>query len=185
MKAAYRVRPWIPALTIVWTSLALGAVSFSRPGLITSIGQSSDVAVMKVLLNNKLKLGLEVKPLAQPPDLAGVKTLIAVIGASTKGLGAAGINQDQEVERTKALIRAARQQGIQILALHTGGEARRGKTTNDLMQLVVPEADYVVVLAPGNKDKMFHNLAAKRGIPVVEVESLAAVGEAVKAVFKE
>jgi len=185
MKASHRLYLMIPVLILATTALAAGPVSFSKPGLITSIGQSSDIAVIKVLLNNKMKLGLDAKPLAQVADLASVKSLILIVGASTKGLGAAGLNVDQETERTKALLKAAKERGTQILVMHTGGEARRGKTTNDLINLVIPEAGYVVVVAGGNKDKLFQSLAAKRGTPVIEVDTLAAAGEAVKAVFKE
>ena len=156
---------------------------FEKPGLITSVGQSSDIALVKVRLNTQLKLGLDVKQVAQAADLAGVKTLVMVVGASTKGLGAAGLDMASEVERTTALIKAARDKGIRILALHTGGAPRRGKTSNDLITLVVSECDYVVVVAAGNKDKLFDTLAARRKTPVVEVPSVAAVGDAVKAVF--
>lgn len=163
---------------------AAGQPSFSRPGILSSIGQSSDIAVVKVLLNTKLKLGLEVKPLAQEADLADQKLLVVVIGASTKGLGAAGLDIAKEVERVRTLLSAARARGIGIIALHTGGQSRRGKTTDDLIRLVVGAADYVVVLSGGNKDKIFQAAAAPRGTPVVEVESLAAVGDAVKAVCR-
>jgi len=159
-------------------------VTFTGPGLLTSVGQSSDVAIVKVLLNTQLKLNFDYKPTAQPADLAGIKTLVVVLGASTKGLGAVGLDMDKEIARTKALVKAAREQGVKILAMHTGGESRRGKTSNDLIGLVVPDADYTVVVAAGNKDKLFNQLAAKRGAPVVEVEKMAAAGEAVKAVFK-
>jgi hypothetical protein len=159
-------------------------VTFTGPGLITSVGQSSDVAIVKVMLNTQLKLGLEYKPLAQPADLGGMKTLVVVLGASTKGLGAAGIDMDKEIARTRALMKAAKDAGIKVLAMHTGGEARRGKTSNDLIEIVVPLADYTIVVAAGNKDKLFNTLAAKGKSPVVEVEKMAQAGEAVKAVFK-
>jgi hypothetical protein len=167
------------------SSLAAEPPSFSRPGLLSSIGQASDIAVVKVLLNTKLKLGLEVKPLAQPADLAGQKLLVVVVGASTKGLGAAGLDIDKEMARAKALLEAARAQGVGIIALHTGGPSRRGKTTDDLIALVVSQADYAVVMAGGNKDRIFNNSAAERGTPVIEVESLAAVGDAVRSVVKD
>jgi hypothetical protein len=72
-----------------------------------------------------------------------------------------------------------------MVVMHTGGESRRGKTSNDLIDLVVPEADYVIVVASGNKDKTFNTLAARSKAPVVEVEKLAGVGEAVKAAFPQ
>ena len=49
------------------------------------------------------------------------KTLILAVGGSSKGLGAAGIDADQELARTDALISAAKEKGIIVLALHTGG----------------------------------------------------------------
>lgn len=157
---------------------------FATPGLLTSSGQSSDVVVVKALLNTQLKMGLVVKPVAGPEDLAGVKSLVVVVGASAKGLGAAGLDMEKETARTRALLEAARERKVPILVMHTGGEPRRGKTSNDLINVVVPEADYVVVVAGGNKDKLFQRLAEKRQAPVVEVERLAAAGEAVKALFK-
>jgi len=158
--------------------------TFERPGLLTSSGQSSDIAIVKVMLNTQGKLGLEVKALAQPADLAGMKTLVVVVGASTKGLGAAGIDMDKEAARTSALMKAAKAGGVKVLVMHTGGEGRRGKTSNDLLQLVVPEADQVVVVAAGNKDKLFQKLADARKAPVIEVDKLPAAGEAVKPLFK-
>lgn len=158
---------------------------FSRPGLLSSIGQASDIAVVKVLLNTKLKLGLEVKPLAKPEDLREHTLLVVVVGASTKGLGAAGLDIEKEMARARALLEAARTQGIGVIALHTGGQSRRGKTTDDLIKLVVAQADYTVVLTGGNKDHIFDSAAAGRGTPVVEVPSLAAVGDAVRAVVKD
>jgi hypothetical protein len=171
-------------LSIALPASAAAQGTLEKPALLTSVGQSSDVAIVKVMLNTQAKLGLDVKPLAQPADLAGVKTLVVVVGASTKGLGAAGIDMDKEVARTKALVKAARDQGTKVVVMHTGGEARRGKTSNDLIQLVVPEADHVVVVATGNKDKVFNTLAAGRKTPVVEVDKVAAAGDAVKALFR-
>ena len=164
---------------------AAGPPIFDRPGILSSVGQASDIAVVKVLLNTKLKLGLDVKPLAQPADLAGQKVLVVVVGASTKGLGAAGLDVTKEMERAKALLAAAREKKIGVLVLHTGGESRRGKTTDDLVRLVVPMADHVVVVASGNKDKIFQSALGSNKAQVVEVDALAAVGDAVKAVFRE
>lgn len=181
--SVYRTFVFLAAVTLC-SALAAAQGTFPKPGLITSVGQSSDIAIVKALLNTKLKLGLEVNPLANAADLGSAKTLVMVLGSSAKGLGAAGINMDQEIERTKNLLKAAREKGIRILALHVGGESKRGKSSNDLIELVVPEAQHVVVVDTGNKDKLFNTLASKRGIPVTEVPSLAAAGEAIQSLFK-
>ena len=173
------------ACLFICPKIAQAQGTFSKPGLITSIGQSSDIAVVKALLNTKLKLGLEAKALAQVADLSGMKTLVVVLGASVKGLGTAGLNFDQEMDRAKVMLKAAKEKDIQILTMHVGGEARRGKTTNDLIESIVPESKHIVVVASGNKDKIFNTMAAKHGIPVAEVPNLAAAGDAVKSLFKE
>jgi len=178
-------RAWFGACALLLLAMPAAAqATFERPGLITSIGQSSDVAIVKVMVNTQLKLGLEYKPTALAADLASAKSLVMVIGASTKGLGAAGLDMAKEIERTTALLKTAKEKGIRVLALHTGGEARRGKTSNDVISLVVPDADAVVVVAAGNKDKLFNTLAAKKNVPVTEVEKMADAGSAVKALFK-
>ena len=155
---------------------------FERPGILTSIGQSSDIAVVKVLLNTHLQLGLDVRPLAQPPELDGKRTLVVVVGASSKGLGAVGLDVSREADRARALLAAARRQKVGIVALHVGGPSRRGRTTDDLIRCVVPMADYVVVVSAGNRDRVFQ-AAAEGRTPIVEVESLSAVADAVQAVF--
>ena len=174
------------ALVVSAGAPALGAdVTLARPGVITAIGQAADVISVRILLNTQLKLGLDFKPLAQVGDLAGMKTVVMVVGASAKGLGAAGLDMDKELARTRALLQAAKAQGVQVLVMHTGGESRRGKTSNDLIEMVVPDAAFVVVVASGNKDKRFQTLASKRNIPVAEVERLAGAGEVVKGLFKK
>jgi hypothetical protein len=156
---------------------------FSRPGLLTSVGQSSDVVVVKALLNTQLKMDFKVVPVAKVQDLDGMKSLVIVVGASTKGLGAAGLDMPKELARAGALIKAAQERKIPIVAMHTGGEARRGPTSNEAIELVVPAADHVIVVASGNKDKKFQALAAARKAPVVEVDRLAAAGQALKGLF--
>jgi hypothetical protein len=174
----------VAGLLVAAVSVASAQGAFERPGMLTSIGQSSDIAIVKVVLNTQLKLGLDVKPLALATDVAGVKTLVMVVGASTKGLGAAGLDVDKEVARAKALLKAAKDNGIKVLVVHTGGEARRGKTSNDMINAVVPDADCAVVVAAGNKDKLFNTLSAGRKTPVIEVDKMSGVAEAVRPLFK-
>jgi len=174
-----------PASTPEATAGVKLEAKFSKPGLVTAAGQSSDIAVVKVLLNTKLKLGLEIKPLAEPAGLGSIKTLVLIPGASTKGMGAAGIDLDKELERARRMVKTAKERGIKILSLHVGGESRRGKTTDDLLAVVVPESTHVVVVASGNKDKLFSTLAARNNVPLTEVPNLAAAGDAVKALLQE
>lgn len=87
----------------------------STPAILTSIGQSADVDIANTLCT---KAGIEVtmnKNItgADLPD--DCKTLILAVGGSSKGLGAAGIDADQELARTDALISAAKEKASLFL----------------------------------------------------------------------
>ena len=89
------------------------AAKAETPVLITSCGQSPGPTTVKIVLQ-RLKLAYDIDPLATPETLqakakAGTpyKSLIIVMGASLKGMGAAGISMDDELKRAAALIACA------------------------------------------------------------------------------
>lgn len=152
------------------------AGSFPRPAFITSAGQTSDAAIVKVLANTRLKLNCGYDIAAKPAALEGSHTLMFVLGASNKGLGAAGLSFEQEVERVKSLIAAAKSAGMKIISIHTGGTARRGEASNQLIALCVPVSDIVIVVQGGNEDGFFTNLCAQSRVPLVVVPTIAEAG---------
>jgi len=157
-----KVRSW-SVLCVVIVGLFLGLVqvsaqsavpqellgSFARPGFITSAGQTSDAAIVKVLANTRLKLGLDYDIAAKPQAIAGAKTLILVLGVSNKGLGAAGMSIEQEIERVKNIIAEAQKNGTRIISMHTGGTARRGDASNQIIEVCVPASTVVIVVEAG------------------------------------
>ncbi len=153
------------------------------PILLTSVGQSADVEMVKVMMD-KGGLSPETNSLATEADLGDSKTLVLAIGGSSKGLGAAGIDANQELERVNKLIAAADEKGMTIIALHIGGEARRGDLSDKFVAPSFEKADYAIVVADGNKDGLMSDLASKAGIPMDEVTMMADVVEPLKAAFK-
>lgn len=163
------------------TSALVG--TFQRPGFITSAGQTSDAAIVKVLANTKLKLGFDYDIMVKPEAIAGVKTLVLVLGASNKGLGSAGLSFEQEMERVKKIIAAAQKSGIKIISMHTGGSSRRGELSNSIIELCIPVSSIVIVVEEGNKDGFFTDLCAKHSIPLQLVPSIAESGNVLKALM--
>lgn len=156
------------------------AASNPQPGfpvIITSAGQSPDGLVLKVLLTDKQRGPLaEHKPLAKPEDIANAKTLIVAVGVSSKGLGSAGVNIDQEIARVKSVLEAAKKNGIYVILVHMGGTARRGAKSDEMAQLVAGYAHKIIVLATGNQDGFYTKLGEQRNIPVVVAQERTAVG---------
>ena len=154
-----------------------------QPALLTSVGQSADVEMVKVMMD-KAELSYTIDNMADGSALGDAKTLVLAIGGSSKGLGAAGIDADQELARVDKLVTAAADAGMKIIALHIGGEARRGDLSDKFVAPCFEKADYAIVVAEGNKDGMMTNLASDAGIPMDEVASMGDVLTPLKAAFK-
>ncbi|MEI6876007.1 MAG: DUF6305 family protein [Spirochaetota bacterium] len=166
-------------------SWKLAAPIAAKPALLTSVGQSADIEMVKVLLD-RAKLDYKADGQVKAPALAatGAKTLIIAIGGSSKGLGAAGISADAELERSKLLIAEAKRLGMKILGIHVGGEARRGELSDKFILAAVASCDYVVVVAEGNADGLFTKLCAQAKIPLDTVEKISKAGEPLLRAFK-
>jgi len=163
---------------------ALKAPIAAKPAFLSTVGQSADIEMVKVLLDRS---GVPHTDNAQAKagDLApsGAKTLVLVLGGSTKGLGAAGISADAELERARLLIAEARKLGMTIIGMHVGGEARRGQLSDRFIQAAVPACQYLVVVAEGDKDGFISKLAGP-SIPVDKVERMAKAVEPLQKAFK-
>jgi hypothetical protein len=155
---------------------------FEQPILITSAGQSADVQIAGVLAK-RAGLSAVLSKEATGDELEPVKTLVLVIGVSMKGLGAAGLDPDQEKNRVTVLIEKAQEKNIPLLCLHLGGEARRGELTDQLIEAFIPRAQMTIVVKSGNEDGLFTRICNEKNIPLVEVEKAIDVQEPLHQIF--
>lgn len=153
------------------------------PALVTSGGQSADYQMIATVME-KQGMDFSTNNLATSADLDGVKTLVVVVGGSSKGLGAAGIDADGELSRLNELMTAAQDAGISIIAMHTGGEARRGDLSDKFIAPVFDMADYAIVVSSGDSDNMMNDLCVKNSIPMDKIESISDVVTVLPAAFK-
>jgi len=191
MKNARRIIPILLVLLLFFGGgaiLPLAAYNLKtafapQPALLTSIGQSADVEMAKTIMA-RAKLNFTMDPTIKAQALASTnaKTLVIVIGGSSKGLGAAGISAEAELERTKALLAEAKKRGMKIIGLHIGGEARRGELSDRFINEAVPSCDYFIVVEEGNKDGLFTKLCGNK-IPLDIVQKISQIGEPLAAAF--
>lgn len=149
-------------------------VTFEQPILITSIGQSPGAMMAKVLAK-RVDLEFVYNPTVKGGSLEGldVNTIVAVVGASGKGLGAAGLDVDDEISRVKDLLQAAKDREIPMIIMHIEGVQRRGDMSNKLIKTFVPQSDYIIVQKSGNDDGLFTELSKENEITLEQVEKAA------------
>lgn len=85
--------------------------------------------------------------------------------------------------RVTALLEQAKAQDAFVLLMHVGGTARRGPSSNPLIEAVAAYADAMIVVRSGNEDGFFTQLAQEYGIPLTEVERIVDAREPLSRLF--
>ncbi|HQD81229.1 MAG: DUF6305 family protein [Bacillota bacterium] len=106
------------------------------------------------------------------------RTVILVMGASLKGMGASGLSLNQEVSRLKSVIKYCKDNKIMLVGMHVEGRAMRGKPGSDnevIIDAVAPSCDYLIVMSASNFDGKFTDLGAEKKIPVSVVDKTSEI----------
>ena len=178
------------ALSLVFAPLSVRAQNTPAapfkaplPVMVTSSGQSLDGFTAKTLLT-RAGVANEYKALAKVPDLDKVKTLVIAFGASVKGFGTAGVTADSELVRTRELLAAAREKKIRVIGMHIGGAERRTGLSKEIVELVAPASEWLIVWDDGNADGYFTKLAAEKKIPLTVIKQPMESGKVLATAFK-
>ncbi|MCI9583758.1 MAG: hypothetical protein HFG46_08785 [Clostridium sp.] len=152
------------------------------PIILTSVGQSADVNVVQTLMK-KCEIETDLNATMTADDLEGYKTLVLAIGGSSKGLGAAGVDENQELDRVKAVIAKAKEQGVTIISLHIGGSARRGTLSDKFVPDALQAADAAIIVSEGDADGLMKGIVTANSIPASFVENQVGAVEPLKILF--
>lgn len=163
-------------------TVELTAGMVEGPILLTSVGQSADVNVVQTLLK-KCEIECDLNAVVTADELGSYKTLVLAIGGSSKGLGAAGIDENQEIERVKSVIAKAEEQGIKIVALHIGGSARRGTLSDKFIPDALKAADAAIIVSEGDSDGLMKGIVTAESVPTAFVENQIGAMEPLKTIF--
>ncbi|MBA7525274.1 hypothetical protein ES705_17425 [subsurface metagenome] len=178
------------------TFTKVSAQTAGQPILLTSCGQSPGPVRFKIFMT-RLELDYDYNLLATAEDLIAkknegkpYKSIIIVTGASLKGMGAAGISVEDELERIKALIAEANKQGIKIIGSHIEGMERRaqgaapGDNSDELsIDAVCPNSSLLIIKKEGDSDGRFTTISKGKNIPIIIFEKNSEIPEVLKQVF--
>ena len=179
------MRKKIMKLLITCAMVAIFAeASLAADVVLTSFGQSPDVMMAKVVLR-KINVDGQLEKLLYAENLGDEKVLITVVGGSSKGLGEAGIDKDEEIARVNGLISKAKSKGTKVLVMHIGGKGRRGKLSDLFIQEALPKADKVIVVKGGDHDGLFSSILKGTNIEMIPAESVRATTDPLKKILTE
>ena len=191
-----------------------GIPALAHPVFTTTAGQSADIITLNILVEeagvlydycdvptvDMLSTGVGLDGAVSGPGFhveyysdtetypvgTPFETLIVVIGASLKGMGASGLTIESEISRVEDLLAYCQENGIFVVAVHIGGLVARGAEDGDnevMIDAVVPYAGYIIVTAEGNRDGRFTEIAIERDIPLTQVDYALGVIDVFKEAF--
>lgn len=155
--------------------------SFELPLLITGTGQTPCSLTLHTLAG---RLGIQATYDPMIARVSGYETVAVAMGASLKGMGAAGINQEEELERSKVMFERAKASGAKIIGFHIGEEARRNDIADRYIEPFLPLCDLLVVLEKGNQDDLFTKASETHGVPLIVVADIAELMSLVAEMFE-
>ena len=168
---------------LVFGVLAASCAALAADVVITSVGQSADGMMVKVLMK-RMNLDPHYDSELNARTLGTPKALIAVVGGSSKGLGAIGLGKEQEKARARVLLETARKTGIKVLVMHIGGDRRRGELTDAFIEATAGLADRLIVVKSGNADAIFSRAKSPAAI-LTEVDTVQATVPALEATLRQ
>ncbi len=146
-------------------------ILLEEPVIVTSAGQSPG-ALQFTVVAKMVSLAYKFDKLykAEDVDMSQFKTFVIVVGASGKGLGAAGIDIEVEINRVLALAREAKDNGLKIVICNLEGASRRGESSDKIVTTLAPLASVYFVKSDANEDGFFTNLSEEAGVPMATFE---------------
>jgi hypothetical protein len=173
------------ALSPIYSIEAKKPLYPEEPVLITPLGQNPDGLMIKVVLN-KIGIKNDYLELASSEDLIhNYRSVVMAVGVSYKGLGATGINFNDEIARAKKLVCEALKKDCPIIFVYFGENPGREKRTNQLIKLIAPYSSYMIIKEDANQDKYFVETAQGNKIPLVVVANLAQLEIIFKNIYYE
>lgn len=154
------------------------------PVFLTSVGQSADVSMLDALMK-KVGVDYTFNATAKVADIKGSKTVIIASGASSKGLGAAGISADDEKKRAKEILDTCKEEDITVIMAHLGGVSRRGQLSDEFADMVLDYSQSILMVEDGNDDGKFSDFAKEKDIPITLVNTIADCIEPLKTMFNK
>lgn len=138
---------------------------YKTPVLVTSFGQSTDASMVNTVMKKTgVQYTYDVDISADA--VSGYKTIIIAVGASSKGLGAAGISEADETARAKAIMDVVKKNDIEVICCHIGGGGRRGALSDQLTDMVLAESSYMILKEDANFDYKYTKYAEDNKLPL-------------------
>ena len=136
---------------------------------LSTVGQADSDIVNNVFKKAGLGTGYTAKNMLTAAEVEEGAVVFLTLGASSKGLGAAGVDEAHEAARAAAFASAAKEGKLTLILFHVGGTPRRGASSDPIIEAAFPGAKACFVVSSGNNDGFFTNLASTNSVDLYSI----------------
>ena len=165
--------PSTPSQNVVEENRALDAslvgIAEGKTSYLTTVGQADADIVNNVFKKAGLGTAYTNNNMLSASDVEDGAVVLLTLGASSKGLGAAGVDEKHEEARAAEFAAAAAQGKFTLILFHVGGTLRRGASSDPIIEAAFPGAKACFVVSTGNADGFFTNLASTNNVDLYAI----------------
>lgn len=147
---------------------ALVGVAKGKTAYLTTVGQADSNIVENIFKKAGAVGSYTLEAMLDASEVEQGAVVFLTMGSSSKGLGAAGVDEAHEEARAKAFSDAAAAGDFTLILFHVGGTTRRGTSSDPIIEASFPNAAACFVVASGNEDGFFDSLASTNNVSLYE-----------------
>ncbi|MGP4105521.1 DUF6305 family protein [Virgibacillus sp. L01] len=151
--------------------------------LITSAGQATESSIMLSIADN-LNLEADYRPRALDTDLYDYKSVVIMLGFSANGLSHTNRSFQEELTRTKQLVKEAKLANLPIILVNISGLFRDNSQSWKLFEQTAPFADYFIGLKNMKNADNSIKILRENSVPVTLVTELDDLQTPFNSVFR-
>ena len=148
---------------------ALVGIAADKTSYLTTVGQADSNIVSNIFNKAGATGEYTLDAMLNASDVEEGAVVFLTLGASSKGLGAAGVDEAYEKARAKEFSDAAKEGKFTLILFHVGGTARRGSSSDPIIEAAFPGAAACFVVSSGNEDGFFNGLSTNNNVSLYEV----------------
>ena len=148
---------------------SLVGIAANKTVHLTTVGQADSNIVSNVLNKAGATGEYTINTKLTAAEVGAGDVVFLTLGSSSKGLGDAGVDEASEKARAQAFSAAAKAGNFTLILFHVGGTARRGTSSDPIIEAAFPGAKACFVVAAGNEDGFFTTLAGTNNVDLYSV----------------
>ena len=151
---------------------------------VTSIGQDAEMIKFQLSTLEKQSLfDYTIDTFLNASDVKEGSVVFAFVGCSIKALSESSTSKEKETQRANEFIALKQKNDITLIVIHAGGNARRGSTSDSLIELMFSNSNFNIFVSSGNFDGFLTKISNDNNVMCYQIENSLSLKDTVEKLY--